>query len=537
MAAMKRPSIVLAILLSALSIAAAASAPDWESAGKRWWSYVQFLADDKLEGRLTGSEGYRKAADYVRTQFEAAGLQPKGTEGYFQPVRFDVQRVIAAKSKMALVRDTEHSIRLGEDAILGSRLPQPETIDAPLAFIGYGLHIPDANYDDFADQNLHGKIVVYLNGGPSNLASALKAHSHSAQVFLAEVQRAGAVGTISIPNPKSMDIPWPRIALSASQPGMRIADQDLQDTKGPLFTATLNPAHAQEFFEGSGHTLSELLALADAGKPLPRFALKGSVRATVSAEKEQVESPNIIGVLPGSDPVLKNEYVVLTAHLDHLGVGEPINGDKIYNGAMDDASGIATILEVARTLHESGAHLRRSILFVAVCAEEKGLLGSRYFAGHPTVPRHAMVADLNTDMFLPLYPLHYVTVYGLEESTLGDDIRSVAEKMDVKVLADRQPDRNIFIRSDQYNFILKGVPSIAMKFSGATPDSPEEKTAAEWLKNRYHAPSDDVNQPVDLVAAARFNQMLMNLTERVADADHRPQWKESSFFKRFAQLE
>jgi len=531
-----RPALLAVSAFAALFSCHTASAatPDPQAAGQRWWSYVQYLASDQMEGRLTGSDGYRRAARYVTEQFQASGLAPKGVEGYLQPVRFDVQRIQAAQSSLTLLqKGQEHPLSLGEEALLGSRLPQPKSLEAPLVFVGYGLHIPEAHYDDFADQDLHGKIIVYLNGGPSQLSSALKAHSRSPQEFYRAVEKAGAVGIVSIPNPKSMDIPWSRMALAASQPGMQLADPALQDTRGPMFTLTLNPAHAQQIFAGSGHAWSELLALGDAGKPLPRFPLSTRLRARVSALTEQVESPNIVGVLPGSDPQRKGEYVVLTAHLDHLGIGEPIGGDRIYNGAMDDASGVATLLDVARQLHEAHASLKRSVLFVVVCAEEKGLLGSRYFAGHPTVPAQSLVADLNTDMFLPIIPLNNLTVFGLEESTLGDDVRAVASGMDVKVLPDAQPDRNIFIRSDQYNFIRTGVPSIMSAFA-ATPGTEEEKTMKAWLTNRYHAPSDDTNQPVDLVAAARFNRLLLTLTERVANADARPQWKQASFFKRFA---
>ena len=531
-----RPALVavsaFAVVLSGAT--ASAATPDTQAAGQRWWSYVQQLASDQMEGRLTGSEGYRRAARYVTEQFKASGLEPRGVDGYLQPVNFDVQRIQAAKSSLTLIEGNhEQALSLGEDALLGSRLPQPKSVEAPLVFIGYGLHIPDANYDDLAGQDLHGKIVVYLSGGPSNLASALKAHSRSPQEFYKAVEQAGAVGIASIPNPKNMDIPWSRMSLAASQPGMRLSDPAFQDTRGPMFTVTLNPAHAEQIFTGSGHTLNELLALGDGGKPLPRFRLTATLRADVSALTEQVESPNIIGVLPGSGPQRKNEYVVLSAHLDHLGIGEPINGDRVYNGAMDDASGVATLLEVASQLHGSDLPLKRSVLFVVVCAEEKGLLGSRYFAGHPTVPAKSMVADLNTDMFLPIIPLNNLTVYGLEESTLGDDVRAVAAGMDVKVLPDAQPDRNIFIRSDQYNFIRAGVPSIMCAF-GASPGTDEDKTMKSWLTNRYHAPSDDTNQPVDLVAAARFNRLLLTLTERIANADARPEWETTSFFKRFA---
>jgi Zn-dependent M28 family amino/carboxypeptidase len=220
--------------------------------------------------------------------------------------------------------------------------------------------------------------------------------------------------------------------------------------------------------------------------------------------------------------------------LDHLGIGEPVNGDKIYNGAMDDASGIASLIEIALRIKDSGAKPKRSILFLAVTAEEKGLLGSRYFAEHPTVERKNIVADLNMDMYLPLFPLKYLEVQGLGESTLGDDIRAVCEAAGVQVQADKQPDHNRFIRSDQYSFIRKGVPSLAFKF-GWLPGTPEEKKFNDWYKERYHGPADDLSQPVDAAAAARFNDILGKLALRVADAAERPHWKADSFFKRFVE--
>jgi len=515
--------------------AVTARSGDAEEAGKRWWAHVRYLADDRLQGRLTGTASYLEAATYVAERFKEYGLEPAGTSGYFQPVPFEVQRVVAAQSSVALVRDgREEPLALGRDALLGSREPQPSEIAAPLEFVGYALHLPEAGYDDLAGQDLHGKVVVYLNGGPRNLAGALKSHARAAQEFGKALERAGAVGSIGIPNPKSMDIPWQRMALSASQPGMRIAESELQDTHGAMFTATFNPAAADKLFAASGHTIAELLALADAGQPLPRFPLAQTLRARVATRVERVEAPNVVGLLAGGDPLLKGQYVVLTAHLDHLGVGEPIHGDSIYNGAMDNASGVASLLEIARAMHAAGQRPRRSLLFLALCGEEKGLLGSRYFAGHPTVPQSALVADLNMDMFLPLYPLHYLTVLGLEESSLGDDARAVGAAAGVEVVPDRFPDRNLFIRSDQYNFIRKGIPSLAFSF-GAAPGSHEEQMKKDWLTNRYHAPSDDVNQPVDLAAAARFNQLMLALAERVAGDEARPEWQPTSFFRRFAQ--
>ena len=226
----------------------------------------------------------------------------------------------------------------------------------------------------------------------------------------------------------------------------------------------INPAHAEQFFAASGHTFAEILALADQGQPLPHFPLKGRLRATEHMKLSEVESQNVIGLLPGSDPALKNEYVVFGAHLDHLGVGAPINGDRIYNGAMDDGSGIASLIEIADIAKQENLRPQRSILFVAVTGEEKGLLGSQYFTSAPTVPLKNIVADINMDMYLPLFPLKSLQVMGLEESTLGADIRAVAAKAGVAVQPDPEPQRNLFIRSDQYNFIRNGVPALTFKF-------------------------------------------------------------------------
>jgi Zn-dependent M28 family amino/carboxypeptidase len=251
-------------------------------------------------------------------------------------------------------------------------------------------------------------------------------------------------------------------------------------------------------------------------------------------KRETVEAPNVVALLPGSDERLRHEYVVMSAHLDHMGIGRAVEGDSNYNGAMDDASGIASLLEVARILKDAGARPKRSIVFLAVAAEEKGLLGSRYFVARPTVPAAAIVADINLDMFLPLYPLRVLEVQGLAESTLGDQARAAAKSLGVDVQTDREPEQNRFVRSDQYSFIRGGIPSLAFKF-GYEFGSPEERIRRDWVRDRYHKPSDDLNQPVDTAAAALFNRVIANLLQRVADDPARPRWKDDSFFKRFAK--
>ena len=520
-----------------------------EAQGKAWWAHVQKLADPSMNGRLTGSEDYLRAAAYVVDQFKAYGLTPAGVDGgYYQPVHFDVQRVIASKSSMSLVVDGKVTpLVLGEDAILGSRSAQVGKVDAPLVFIGYGLHLPESQYDDFNSAEvplsaLKGKIVVYINGGPADLPGALKSFARTSP-FARVLREAGAVGTISIPTPKSMDFGWQRVASGASQPGMRLSpapDADavaakhpaLADERGALFTATFNPAQAEKLFAGTGHTFAEILALADAQKPLPHFALGKSVTATVVGETSHVVSPNIVAELKGSDPALSKQYVLVSAHLDHLGVGAPINGKTIYSGAMDDASGVATVLETAKKLSQAKTRPKRSILFVIFTAEEKGLLGSRYFAGHPTVPENAIDADLNLDMFMPLFALKKLHVQGLDESTLGEDAKKVGTEHGIVIAPDPEPDRNSFIRTDQYSFVQAGVPALAMKF-GWTMGSPEYKAWRGWLAQRYHSTDDDLTQPVDLVAAAQFNDFFADLARTVADDPARQHYLDTSFFKRF----
>jgi Zn-dependent M28 family amino/carboxypeptidase len=516
--------------------------------GRAWFAHIQVLADDGMHGRLTGSDDYLRAADYVVQQFKSMGLQPAGTEGFYQPVKFDVTRVLPAKSSMALVvNGKQMPLVLGQDAVLGARGAQPQTITAPLVFIGYGLHLPEAKYDDFdsvdvPNASLKGKIVVYINGGPADLPGALKSFARTAP-FARALADAGAVGAIAIPTPKSMDFGWDRVATSALQPGMRLAPDAkdaavaaqhpaLAELRRTMFSASFNPAMAEKLFAGSGHTFAEILALADAQKPLPRFDLNKSVTASVETESSTVTSPNIVARLEGSDPALKGEYVLVSAHLDHLGVGAPIAGSTIYSGAMDDASGVASVLEIAKRFSETKQRPRRTMLFVIFTAEEKGLLGSRYFAGHPTVPAAGVVADLNMDMFMPLFPLKKLHVQGLAESTLGDTLRAVGAEHKIEIAPDPEPDRNSFTRTDQYSFVQAGVPALAMKF-GWQAGSPEYKTWRQWLAQRYHSTEDNLAQPMDYAAAAQFNSFLGDVARRVADDTARPHYLDTSFFKRF----
>ena len=502
--------------------------------GDAWWSYVKFLADDSLEGRDTGSDGLRKAQAYAVEHLQKAGLEPAGTDGFYQPVHLIQFQLDEAKSSLALVGDGQSkALSFADDAFISSRSTRDSTsLTAPLVFVGYGLKIPENNLDELAGLDLKGKIVVYLAGSPSNIPTALSSHYQSAAERWRSLRAAGAVGIITIPNPASMDIPWPRISLNRNHPSMDLDGPEFNETPGLQLGVVFNPASAEKLFVGSGHTFTEIADLGKDRKPLPRFPLAVSLKADAVILTTKVESANIVAKLPGSDPALKNEYVVLSAHIDHLGIGAPINGDSNYNGAMDNGSGSALVLDVAASFKAYPEKLGRSVLFLLVTGEEKGLLGSRYFAAHPTVSAKSIVADINVDMFLPIVPMKILKILGLDESDLGTRAAAIAQSMRIKPIADPQPLRNAFIRSDQYSFIRKGVPAVKIDI-GFELGTPEEIIFKDWLTNRYHAPSDDINQPVELQAAALYEEFTRRLLIDTANAPA-PHWKPESFFRRYA---
>jgi Zn-dependent M28 family amino/carboxypeptidase len=527
--------LVLGLFVAFAVVAGAQQAADSHFDGNTWWSHVKFLADDSLEGRETGSEGLRKAQAYAVDQFKKAGLEPAGTDGFYQPVSFMQYELDETKSSLALVANGQSKpLSFADDAFFSTRATHESVqLTAPLMFVGYGLKIPEKNLDELAGLDLKGKVVVYLAGSPSDIPTALASHYQTAGERWKSLKAAGAIGIVAIMNPASMDIPWSRISVNRNHPAMDLAAAEFNETPGQQLGVVFNPAAAESLFTGSGHTFEEIAALGKDRKPLPHFALATSLKAEGKVLSKKVESANLVGKLPGSDPTLKNEFVVLSAHIDHVGIGAPINGDKIYNGAMDDGSGSALVMDIAESLKAHPEKMGRSVIFLLVTAEEKGLLGSKYFAAHPTVPARSIVADVNVDMFLPIVPLKILKVEGIEESDLGTNAVKIAQSMGIKPIADPEPLRNAFIRSDQYSFIKKGIPAVKIDV-GFELGTPEQKIFKEWLTNRYHAPSDDVNQPVDLQAAATYEEFTRRLLIVTASDTARPHWKPDSFFRRYA---
>ena len=503
--------------------------------GHSWWNHVRYLADDRLEGRDTGSKGLQEAEAYAVEQFKRADLTPAGTDGFYQPISFLTYKVDEAQSSLGLLSGGQRKpLSFSEDAFISSRLTHASAkVSAPLVFLGYGLDIPERNLDERAGLDIRGKVVVYLAGSPSDAPTNLASHYQTLGQRWKSLREAGAIGLVTIPNPSSMDIPWSRMALNRNHVSMGLAGPEFDETQGLQIGITFNPASAESLFALSGHTFAEIAALGKERKALPHFPLAVTLVAEAVIDTASLTSANVVAQLPGTDPKLKDEFVVLSAHIDHLGIGEPVNGDRIYNGAMDNTSGSALVLDVAQELQAHPETHRRSVLFLLVTAEEKGLLGSRYFASHPTVGLKSIVADINVDMFLPIVPLKILKIEGLEESDLGTRAAAVAESLGVKPIADPEPLRNTFIRSDQYSFVKAGVPSVKLDV-GFELGTPEQKIFKDWLTYRYHTPSDDLNQPVDLRTAARYEEIVLRLLLSTANAPERPNWEPHSFFRRYA---
>jgi len=519
------------ILIAALLVLVAAS--NEPAATQRWRAHMDVLASDAMRGRQTGSPEHLKAAEYVAAQFKSFGLEAAGPQGSFlQPVDFTWRKIREPECALDLVyADRVVPVVLGEDATISMGIDDAESLEAPIVFAGYAVSVPEQGYDDLAGLDLNGKVVVYMNGGPAQVTEPRRSQAQFSAERWARLKEKGAIGLVGIRNPRRADGTWARGAAQRFNPGMNLAGADVDEKQGQKVSINLNSANAQRWFEGSGHEFKDILAAADSGGALPRFALVPKLRTKVHYDRKVVTSQNVVARLKGSDPKLANEYVVLTGHLDHLGVGVPVAGDSIFNGAMDNASGVSTLLEVARGL---AAHPpKRSVLFVIVTGEEKGLLGSYYWTKKPTVSLGQVAANVNVDMVLPIVPLAHMVVHGVDESTLGDAARAEAKAEGIDVIPDPEPEKNHFIRSDQFNFIRAGIPAIALS-AGAVKGSPEDSLLHRWARERYHQPADDLAQPMDSAAPAALIGYVTRLTERVANAPARPAWKDESFFKRYA---
>jgi len=501
-------------------------------------AHMRFLADDLLEGRGTGTRGYELAAKYVAARFEALGLAPAGTGGsYFQPVPLRRIVTVEPKCSLALIRDGKRTeLKYGEDYLLtSSSLAETDTqVTAPLVYVGFGVSAPELGYDDYAGVDVRGKIVVLLSGAPATFPSDQRAYYSITQLKMDAALERGAVAVLGFLTPTDAKrLPWEtfvRVLKAPSYQWLTEAGVPFRARPQIRGVGALGRKPTESLFVAAPHSLDEVFKAAEAGRPLS-FPLPVQASMRTVSEHGRAESPNVAALLRGSDPKLRDEVVVLTAHLDHLGIGEPVDGDAIYNGAYDNASGVASLLEMANAFASLPTPPRRSVLFLAVTGEENRLQGSEYFVHHPTVPRNAIVADINVDMILMLHPLRDVIAFGAEHSSLGQTTAQAARTLGLAVSPDPFPEEVVFIRSDQLSFILEGIPSLFLN-PGFLTDDPAAGPAAvqKWLQTTYHHPSDDMSQTIDFEAGTQFVRLNFLVSYLVAQAAEAPHWKAGDFF-------
>ncbi len=493
---------------------------------------ITYLADDKLKGRAPGTEGYRMAVDYVVDQLIALNVKPVGEKDtWLQTVRF--KRVFSNDAVMT-VDASATELKRGADFTIS---PNPATakvnISAPLVFAGYGISEPKLGYDDYAGLDVKGKIVVIVRGAPDNFSSSVSAHTMNAAAILKAASDHGAVGVLV----GSVDSGVGRGGGGGNRGVYNIVDDKGNVVVSRTYYGSINVygTVGYQFFNGlvqkQGKSLQTILAQLKAGKP-NSFSLNTGVKVAYTSTYQDIISYNVVGKVEGTDRKLKNQYVVHSAHLDHLGIGRPVEGDSIYNGAHDNASGVASVLAIAKIYHDIKIKPKRSIIFILMTGEELGDMGSSYFAKHPTIPVGSMVADVNTDMPTIIAPLLSITALGAEHSSLAKQVAQAAGYLNLGVEDDPEPKQARFTRSDQYSFVVNGIPALHVKYGSKTADGKNNMNdlVAPWRAKYYHKPQDDINGIFDFEAGKKYAQLNFLIGYLVAQGVARPTWNAGDIF-------
>jgi len=474
----------------------------------------------------------------MAAEFESMGLTPAGDPStYFQKVPLRSSRTEEASASMTVFRKgkAENLVYRKDFLTVGDPNRKESSVEGPVIYLGFGVTAPEENYDDYKGIDVKGKIAAMVLEAP-NFESSLKAHYSSFEVKVANAIAHGAIGVIIVNDPVLEGLySFAERVRDLERPGLRWLEKDgtphegFPEIKGG---AGLSLEATRNFLAGSGHTAEEVFQAAKEGKPLT-FPLPVTVKIHYRQKLEDVWSHNVVAKLEGSDASLKNEYVVYSAHLDHLGIGAPVKGDIIYNGALDNASGCAIILEIARAFSQMNPRPKRSLLFVAVTGEEAGLLGSDYFASYPTVPKNSIVANVNVDEDEMLWPLVDVIPFGAEHSSLDAVVKQAAAHLHLELSPDPMPEEVIFIRSDQYSFVKQGIPAVypTPGFKSNDPNVKPVEIFKNWEATRYHQPSDDMQQPgLDFNQAVNYAQFVYLCGWLIAQDPARPTWNAHDFF-------
>lgn len=505
-------------------------------------AHTEFLAGDLLEGRASGSRGYELAASYVMAQFRQYGLAPAGNAGgYLQTVPLLEATAVLPGSAAVLRKDNEEiKFEYGRDFLPSADfLASNSSLSAPLAFAGFGVTAPELNYDDLANVDVQGHIAVVLSQAPGRFNSAQRAYYAMPQQKYANLIRHGASGLVIIDAPASSSHPWERRVAMSWMPQLRRLDADnLPIDVQPELKLSFEFSNdaAAKLFAGSGHSLEQVFAAAASGDA-QGFALPGILTLSAVTGLRRTESSNVVGVLRGSDPKLRNEFVVLSAHLDHLGRGPAVSGDSIYNGAQDNAVGIGILLEAARVLAGMNPRPKRSIVFAAVTAAERGSLGAEHLLQFGEISPDTVVAAVNIDMPLAFARSDDLIALGAEQSSLGRFAADAAQAQGLRLASEDRVLKTSLLDDEALAFVKQGIPAVALKNGNRARtrkiDLPEIKR--DFMQNHYRQPSDDNNAaPTDYAAAAQLAAANAHLARAVADAPARPHWyRDSFFYKKF----
>lgn len=514
-------------------VASALAVPDPASIER----HIRVLADDSMAGRAPGTPGFEAASRYVEEVLRTLGLTPAGADGsYRQPVPLLGSTVDGSTSSMSVLHgDALTDLVYGDDFWLSPDATRAEaTVTAPVAFVGYGVSAPGLGYDDYDGVEVSGKIVAALSGAPPAFPSDERAYYSSGSVKASEAARRGAVGLISFSAPDDPRFRWEVGVARASGGSFTWLDAAgrPRDGDSPIRgAASLNHSGVAALFAGAPAPLDAVFARAAASTP-QAFDLPVQVTMRTVSAHRRVGSHNLVARLEGSDEPLRDENVVYVAHLDHLGTGLPVDGDSIYNGAHDNASGVAILLEVARAFTSLPTPPRRSVVFLIPTAEEWGLLGSDYFARNPTVPGASLVAALSLDMPFLFHPLLDIVPYGADHSSLSDAVDDAAARLALDLGPDPIPEQVLFIRSDHFSFIRRGIPALFIKsgFRTGNPGRDGAEINAAWRRDVYHTPRDEADQAFDFVAGVTHAQVNFLTGYRVAMQGPRPTWNRGDFF-------
>lgn len=497
-------------------------------------AHMTFLASDLLEGRATGTRGYAIAAEYVAAQYQLSGLEPGANGSWYQDVPFN-ETVPDAASTITFTRAGAEPVTLRnfeEFITSGDPISDAKTINADVIFAGYGISAPEQDHDDYANLDVRGQIVAVFGGAPPRFSNAVRAHYSSSQVKIETAAARGAVALITLTSPDDdARAPWTRRTRGARVGSMHwvAPDGSLSGVQKTLSSsATLSLAATRALL---GPDADAVFTSVENGNPKPA-PLRTRARLHFLSKHRRLSSPNVVGVVRGSDPKLRDEYVVYSAHLDHIGITAPVDGDSINNGAFDNASGIAVLLEIARAFGELEQKPKRSVMFLATVGEEKGLRGADYFANNPTVPVESIIGNINIDMLVMIARTSDLLAVGIETNEIGDVAREVAREMNIELTPDPFPEEVVFVRSDQYPFVRRGIPALYVGpgFKPVDPNVDLAKLHREWLRTRYHAPSDDLKQPIDYTAALLVTDFDFRLGLALANRAERPKWKPGDFF-------